>query len=316
MTFFGLAALVMATLGIYGVLSYFVRQRTVELGTRMALGAVNRDLVALVLGGGLKLSLAGVAVGSIALVGGVWLLVRYLEVANFGWLPFAASTAVVALVAAAAASVPAWRTTLLSPMAAIREQPPSVWRWARQRMQRAVRDIRQAVGGDDSGSDVSPADMLTAFVDAARSADSYTGALRAVLASVCDELRVESAALLERRDGSRGGLPLPRRRGRARNGRTGRCRRRIPDQPVARLSAADCRLRRTIWPPSPNGPRRTVRTGSTRFARSPPPASAWPCRCAHAARSSACCCWVNGRSAPASARTRNRCCARAPISSR
>ncbi len=202
MTFFGLAALLMATLGIYGVVSYFVRQRTVELGTRMALGAVNRDLVALVLGGGLKLSLAGVAVGSIALVGGVWLLVRYLEVANFGWLPFAASTAVVALVAAAAASVPAWRTTLISPMAAIREQPPSVWRWARQRMQRAVRDIRQAVGGDDSGSDVSPADVLTAFVDAARSADSYTGALRAVLASVCDELRVESAALLERRDGS------------------------------------------------------------------------------------------------------------------
>ena len=203
MTFFGLAALLMATLGIYGVVSYFVRQRTVELGTRMALGAVNRDLVALVLGGGLKLSLAGVAVGSIALVGGVSLLVRYLEVANFGWLPFAASTAVVALVAAAAASVPAWRTTLISPMVAMREQPPSVWRWARQRMGRAVRDVREAVvGGDDSGSDVSAADVLTAFVDAARGADSYSGALRAVLASVCEELHVESAALLERRDGS------------------------------------------------------------------------------------------------------------------
>ena len=238
MTFFGLAALLMATLGIYGVVSYFVRQRTVELGTRMALGAVNRDLVALVLGGGLKLSLAGVAVGSIALVGGVSLLVRYLEVANFGWLPFAASTAVVALVAAAAASVPAWRTTLISPMVAIREQPPSVWRWARQRMQRAVRDIREAVGGDDSGSDVSPADVLTAFVDAARSADSYTGALRAVLASVCDELqrRIGRAARAARR--LAGGLPLPRRRGRARNGRTGRGRRRIPDHAAARLSAA------------------------------------------------------------------------------
>jgi ABC-type antimicrobial peptide transport system permease subunit len=120
MTFFGLAALLMATLGIYGVLSYFVRQRTVELRTRMVLGAVNHDLVALVLGGGLKLSLAGVAVGAIALVGGVWLLVRYLEVANFGWLPFAASTAVVTLVAAAAASVPTWRTPL-----SCRRWPPS-----------------------------------------------------------------------------------------------------------------------------------------------------------------------------------------------
>ena len=201
MTFFGLAALLLATLGIYGVMSYFVRQRTVELGTRMALGAVNRELVALVLGGGLKLSLAGVALGSMALVGGVWLLGRYLGVANVGWLPYASSTAVVALVAAAAASVPAWRTTLISPMVAMREQPPSVWRWARQRMQLAVRDIRQAVGSADSGSDVSAAGVLTAFVDAARSADSYTGALRAVLASVCEELKVESAALLVRRDG-------------------------------------------------------------------------------------------------------------------
>ena len=203
MTFFGLAALLMATLGVYGVVSYFVRQRTMELGTRMALGAVNRDLVTLVLGGGLKLSLAGVAVGSIALAGGVWLLVRYLEVANFGWLPFVASTAVVAFVAAGAASVPAWRTTLISPMAAMREQPPSVWQWARQRMERTVRGVREAVvGGDDRESDISPAGVLTAFVDAARGADSYSGALRAVLASLCDELQVESAALLERRDGS------------------------------------------------------------------------------------------------------------------
>jgi serine phosphatase RsbU (regulator of sigma subunit) len=202
MVFFGLAALLMATLGIYGVVSYFVRQRTMELGTRMALGATHRDLVALVLGGGLKLSLAGVAVGSIALAGGVWLLVRFLEVDNFGWLPFVSSTAVVAFVAAAAASVPAWRTTFLSPMAAIREQPPSIWRWARARVRRAARDIREAVGRDDSGSDVSPTDVLTAFVDAARSADSYSGALRAVLASVCNQLQVGSAALLERRDGS------------------------------------------------------------------------------------------------------------------
>jgi serine phosphatase RsbU (regulator of sigma subunit) len=204
MTFFGLAALLMATLGIYGVVSYFVRQRTVELGTRMALGASHRDLVALVLGGGMKLSLAGMAVGSIALAGSVLLLVRYLGVANVGWQPFAASTGVVAFVASAAASVPAWRTTLISPMMAMREQPPSVWRWARQRMQVAVHDIRQAVVGDDSDSDVSPADVLTTFVDAARSADSYAAALRAVLTSVCNELRVESAALLARRDGSSG----------------------------------------------------------------------------------------------------------------
>ncbi len=202
MTVFGVAALVMATLGIYGVVSYFVRQRTVELGTRMALGAVNRDLVALVLGGGLKLALAGLAVGSIALVGGVPLLVRYLEVANVGWLPFAGSTGMVALVASAAAAVPAWRTTLLSPMVAIRDQPPSGWQWTRDTIQRAVRDIRQAVGGDGE-LDASPG-LLTAFVDAARHADSYRGALGAALASMCAELGVESAALAGRDAGSQG----------------------------------------------------------------------------------------------------------------
>jgi len=70
-------------------------------------------------------------------------------------------------------------------------------------MGRAVRDVREAVvGADDSGSDISAADVLTAFVDAARSANSYSGALRAVLATVCEGLQIESAALLERRDGS------------------------------------------------------------------------------------------------------------------
>src|SRR4029079_10562916 len=79
---------------------------------------------------------------------------------------------------------------------------PSVWGWGQPRLQRVARDIREAVGGDDSGSDVSPAHVLTAFVDAARSANSYNDALRAMLASVCEGLHVESAALLERREGS------------------------------------------------------------------------------------------------------------------
>jgi sigma-B regulation protein RsbU (phosphoserine phosphatase) len=69
-------------------------------------------------------------------------------------------------------------------------------------MQRAAREIRQAIGADDRGSSVSPADVLTAFVDAARGADSYAAALRAVLVSVCEALRVESAALLTRHDGA------------------------------------------------------------------------------------------------------------------
>jgi hypothetical protein len=237
MTFFGLAALFMATLGIYGVVSYFVRQRTVELGTRMALGAVNRDLLALVLGGGLKLSAAGVVLGSLALVGAVMLLRRFLQVADVGWMPFAGSTAVVAFISAAAATVPAWRATLLSPMVAIREQPPSVWLWARLRIQRAVRDIHQTVAGHDPGAEVSAADLLTAFVDAARGADSHEGALRAMIASVCDELKVESAACSS---GTRvlRGIPQPRRHGRARRDCAVCVGGRLPDHTAAHLSVA------------------------------------------------------------------------------
>ena len=68
MTFFGLGALLMATLGIYGVVSYGVRQRTVELGTRMALGAVGRDVMRMVVGGGLRMAAIGMAVGAVALM--------------------------------------------------------------------------------------------------------------------------------------------------------------------------------------------------------------------------------------------------------
>jgi putative ABC transport system permease protein len=65
--FFALAALLMATLGVYGVVACAVRHRTVEIGTRMALGAVRRDLLSVVIGGGLKMALYGVVLGLAAL---------------------------------------------------------------------------------------------------------------------------------------------------------------------------------------------------------------------------------------------------------
>ena len=145
MTFFALAALLLATLGIYGVVAYAVRQRTVEMGTRMALGAVSRDLLTMVVGGGLKMALAGMAVGALALVGSVWLLARFLEVRDIGWMPFLSSTSVVAIIAVAASYVPAWRASLLSPMVAIRDESASPWQSVRSSFARAIRGVKQAV---------------------------------------------------------------------------------------------------------------------------------------------------------------------------
>ena len=141
-TFFALAALVMATLGIYGVVSYSVRQRTVEIGTRMALGAIGRDVLSLVLGGGMRMAMFGVLLGGITVAAAAWVLVHSFDIHDVGVLPFASSTAIVAAIAMAASFFPAWRATLLSPMVAIRNQPESMWESTRQSVWQAFRGPR------------------------------------------------------------------------------------------------------------------------------------------------------------------------------
>ena len=113
MTFFATAALLMAMLGVYGVVSYSVRQRAAELGTRLALGATGIDLLTLVVAGGLKMAMAGVAAGSIMAAAAVWMLFQVFEILNVGFSPFLSSTAIVGGVALAASFFPAWRATLL-----------------------------------------------------------------------------------------------------------------------------------------------------------------------------------------------------------
>jgi putative ABC transport system permease protein len=121
MTFFAWCALLMATLGIYGVISYAVRQRRVEFGTRIALGAVSRDVLALVVGSGLNMAACGIAAGAVAVAAGARLLARYFETLEVGWMPFAFSTAIVAGISLVASSFPAWRASRLSPIVAIRD---------------------------------------------------------------------------------------------------------------------------------------------------------------------------------------------------
>jgi predicted permease len=131
-TFFALAALLMAALGAYGVVSYSVRQRTVEIGIRMALGATSRDVLRLVVGAGLRMAAYGVAIGVVASMASAWLLVRQFGIQNPGSLPFVLSAAIVAGVAMISSFFPALRAALLSPMVAIRDEAGSSWQSARR----------------------------------------------------------------------------------------------------------------------------------------------------------------------------------------
>lgn len=122
-TAFGGAALLLAALGLYGVLAYGVRQRRAEFGVRMALGANRGGVMKLVLGEGMLLALAGIVLGAGAALGVTRLLASELygvSAAN-AW-NLAAAAAVLALVALAACLLPAWRASRTDPIAALRQE--------------------------------------------------------------------------------------------------------------------------------------------------------------------------------------------------
>lgn len=120
---FATLALLLAAVGVYGVLSYSVAQRTQEIGVRMAFGAQPGELVRLVLRQGMGLVLLGVAVG----LGGAWASVKQLAQWLFGIEPrdpatFAAAAAFLIVVALLACYIPARRASRLDPMAALRRE--------------------------------------------------------------------------------------------------------------------------------------------------------------------------------------------------
>jgi putative ABC transport system permease protein len=114
-------ALVLASVGIYGVIAYGVAQRTQEFGIRIALGARRRDVLRLVLGQGTRLTLLGIGLGIIASL----LVTRLLATFLYGVSPtdpftFGAVALLLALVALVACYIPARRATRVDPMVALR----------------------------------------------------------------------------------------------------------------------------------------------------------------------------------------------------
>jgi ABC-type antimicrobial peptide transport system permease subunit len=123
LTGFALLGLLLAVVGIYGVISGFVAQRTEEIGIRMALGAQVRDVLGLVMGQGLRLALAGTVLG----LAGSWWIARLLH----SFMPaMPASEPVTALAIAAlllavagfACWLPARRATKVDPLVALRSE--------------------------------------------------------------------------------------------------------------------------------------------------------------------------------------------------
>jgi len=120
---FAAIALVLAAVGVYGVMSYSVEQRTHEVGIRSALGARNRDTVLMVLGQAARMAIAGVAVGLVASLG----IMRLLRAELFGVTPsdpltFTVAALVLLATALMAAWVPALRAARVDPLVALRHE--------------------------------------------------------------------------------------------------------------------------------------------------------------------------------------------------
>jgi putative ABC transport system permease protein len=118
---FGILAVVLAAIGIYGVMSYVVAGRTREVGVRIALGAARGDVLLLIMKQGMSLAVIGLAVGLLVGFGAAQLIVKLL----FGVNPtdpitFVGVTLLLAFVAALACYLPARRATRVDPMVALR----------------------------------------------------------------------------------------------------------------------------------------------------------------------------------------------------
>jgi len=122
-TGFGIGTLILAAIGLYGVMTYAVTRRTAEIGVRVALGAQRQDVVALVIGDALRVVLLGFVVGLPISVGALRLLGAQLHgIAAADPLSVAVALAVLLASALIAVTLPAMRAARVSPVVALREE--------------------------------------------------------------------------------------------------------------------------------------------------------------------------------------------------
>jgi putative ABC transport system permease protein len=120
---FGIVALVLAAVGIYGVLSGGVTERMREIGVRAALGASRRSILMLVLGQGMMLTAIGVLIGLVGAVAGSSIVVSLLYgVSRFDLVTYISVIALLAVVSGIACWLPAWRAAQVDPSITLRAE--------------------------------------------------------------------------------------------------------------------------------------------------------------------------------------------------
>ncbi len=120
---FGVLALILASVGLYGVMSYFVARRTSEIGIRMALGATRQSVVAMVMRGALWQILIGLVLGIPAsLYAGYLMKVMLYGVDSYDPMALAGAPLMLVIFAAVAAFIPARRAASIEPMQALRTE--------------------------------------------------------------------------------------------------------------------------------------------------------------------------------------------------
>lgn len=118
---FAAAAILLAMIGIYGLVSYWVTQRTYEIGLRMAIGATRRNIISLILGQGLRIALYGIAAGVVAALAFTRFLASLLySVKATDPITFAAMTALMLCVVGLATAIPAWKASRIDPVRSLR----------------------------------------------------------------------------------------------------------------------------------------------------------------------------------------------------
>jgi predicted permease len=191
---FGAIALLLSVVGLYGVMSFVVTRRTREIGMRLALGATRSAAVWLVIRDALVMVAGGTAIA----LPTIWALSRLIEAELFGVRAFDGATLAtasggLAFVALGAASLPAWRAAVLPPMAAIRDQPESMWQTARQTVRRTFQELTAA-----AERPVPPVTLIHELTGLVQRAASFSEALRVALPSLRERLEAHSIVLLEK----------------------------------------------------------------------------------------------------------------------